>query len=572
MSSEIQSDDFTRRFALRSKNLMWLLGAGASAAAGLPTAMDMVWRFKRALFLSQNRGSSQASVDLSQPAVRSRIEAHTRSLEGIPVSGAPNEYASLFEAAYPAESDRQRVLDGMLTGAKPSYGHMAVATLMHHRLTRIVWTTNFDTLIADACAKVFGTTGALTTIDLDTAVLAEQTIANERWPIEFKLHGDFRSRRLKNTDDELRQQDAHLRKTLVDACRRHGLVVCGYSGRDDSVMDALEEAATQPGAFPAGLFWLYRGHDAPLQRVRQLLDRGIENEIEVALVIVESFDEALRDLIHLSDDLDISALQRFGRRRPWSPAPLFRSGRERWPIVRLNALSIVDAPTQCRRVDCSIGGTAEVRDAVQNIGVDVLAVRSQIGVLAFGVDADVRKAFDSHGITDFDLHAFDVNRQRYESSERGLLGEALNRAISRHRGLKLVQRWKFVPEDPSDGTWDSLRQLVGPLIGVVGGNPELRWREGITVRLDWANDQVWLLFDPCTVFEGVTDDNRAAAVDLARERSVRRYNKKTNDLIDFWARHLSQGESEMRAFNTGSGIDAVFRLSSLTGFSWRRAL
>ena len=192
--------------------------------------------------------------------------------------------------------------------------------------------------------------------------------------------------------------------------------------------------------------------------------------------------------------------------------------------------------------------------------------------LAFGVDADVRKAFDSHGITDFDLHAFDVNRQRYESSERGLLGEALNRAISRHRGLKLVQRRKFVPEDPSDGTWDSLRQLVGPLIGVVGGNPELRWREGITVRLDWANDQVWLLFDPCTVFEGVTDDNRAAAVDLARERSVRRYNKKTNDLIDFWARHLSQGESEMRAFNTGSGIDAVFRLSSLTGFSWRRAL
>ncbi len=35
--------------------------------------MDLIWGFKQALFVSQNRGSTQASVDLSQPAVRSRI-------------------------------------------------------------------------------------------------------------------------------------------------------------------------------------------------------------------------------------------------------------------------------------------------------------------------------------------------------------------------------------------------------------------------------------------------------------------------------------------------------------------
>ena len=55
---------------------MWFLGAGASASAGVPTAMDMIWGFKQALFISQNRGSCQASVDLSQPAVRNRIDAH----------------------------------------------------------------------------------------------------------------------------------------------------------------------------------------------------------------------------------------------------------------------------------------------------------------------------------------------------------------------------------------------------------------------------------------------------------------------------------------------------------------
>ena len=30
----IEPDDFARRFSLRAKNLMWFLGAGASASAG----------------------------------------------------------------------------------------------------------------------------------------------------------------------------------------------------------------------------------------------------------------------------------------------------------------------------------------------------------------------------------------------------------------------------------------------------------------------------------------------------------------------------------------------------------
>ena len=550
---------------------MWFLGAGASASAGLPTAMDMIWEFKQALFVSQNRGSSQASADLSQPAVRNRIDAYIKSLDGMPSPGAPNEYASLFEAAYPAESDRRTVLDGKLAGAKPSYGHMALATLMRHELTRVVWTTNFDTLVADACAKIYGTTSTLTTIDLDSASQARQSLADERWPMEIKLHGDFRSRRLKNTDDELRQQDAHLRRVLVDSCKRFGLVVCGYSGRDDSILDALEEALEHEGAFPAGLFWLHRGEDPPLPRVARLLDRGIANDIEAALVPVENFDETLRDLVRLTEGIDTTALDQFAlQRQAWSPAPLQRASRRGWPVVRLNALPVVDAPTQCRRLDCSIGGTAEVREAVQKAGVDVLAVRSQVGVLAFGADADVRNAFDSHGIKEFDLHVFDVKRQRYESMERGLLGEALNRAIGRHRGLSLVHRRNFVPTDPEEAIWSQLRELVGTLTGGVNGNPDLQWREGISVRLDWADNQLWLLVEPRTVFDSITDANKMAASDFARERTIRRYNPVLNDLIDFWARHLSQDKNEMRALDTGEGIDAVFRLSPVTGFSRRR--
>ena len=569
---QILADDFARRFSLRARNLMWFLGAGASASAGLPTATDMIWEFKRMLFVSQNSSWSQASIDLSQPAVRNRIDAHIESLGSMPSPGSPDEYAALFEATYPAESDRRAFLDGKLTGAKPSYGHIALATLMRHERTRIVWTTNFDTLVADACAKVYDTTSALTTIDLGSASQVQQSLADERWPIEIKLHGDFRFRRLKNTNDELRQQDADLRRALVDSCKRFGLVVCGYSGRDDSIMDTLEEAMEQEGAFPAGLFWLHRGGDPPLPRVARLLDRGIANNIESILVPVENFDETLRDLVHLTEDIDTTSLNQFAsQRRSWSPAPLQRTVRRGWPVVRLNALPIIDTPTQCRRLDCSIGGTAEVREIVQNAGVDVLAVRSRAGVLAFGADADLRDAFGSHDIKEFDLHAFDLKRQRYESTERGLLNEALNRAISRHRGLNLVDRRRFIPADAEDASWARLRKLVGPLTGIIAGNPELRWYEGLTVRLDWADDRLWLLVEPRTVFEGITEDNKTVATDFARERTISRYNPVLNDLIDFWARHLSQNENEMHALNTSHGVDATFRISPVTCFSNRKA-
>ena len=568
---ELPFDDFARRFSIRAKNLMWFLGAGTSASAGLPTAMDMIWEFKQSLFLSQNPGSGYASSNLSDPVVRNRIDTHLKSIDGLPPPGTPNEYAALFEAAYPAESDRRAILDAKLSGAKPSYGHMALATLMRHGQSRLVWTTNFDTLVADACAKVYGTTSALTSIDLDSASQAQQLLADERWPLEIKLHGDFRSRRLKNTDDELRQQDAQLRSTLVDTCKRFGLIICGYSGRDNSIMDTIEDAIAQENSFPAGLFWLHRGDEPPFPRVAELLERGIAKNVEAAIVRVENFDETLRDLIRLSNDIDTTELDQFAsKNRHWSPAPLQRDDRHGWPVVRLNALPVIDLPTQCRRVECNIGGTAEVRDAVREAGVDILAVRSQVGVLAFGADMDVRKAFGSHGIREFDLHAFDPRRQRYDSTERGLIGDALKRAISRHRTLSQIHRGNLVPTDPEDATWNRLRELTKTLSGSVKATPDLHWREGISIRLDWAHDHMWLLFEPRTVFDCITETNKAVAADFARERTIHRYNPVVNNLIDFWARHLSQDKREMRAMDTGVGIDAVFRLSPATSYSRRR--
>lgn len=561
---EVPLDDFSRRFQLRAKSLMWFLGAGASASAGIPTASDLIWEFKQKLFVSQRRVPPQAVEDLGSPAVRNQLQAHIDSIGRLPERDSPEEYAALFEAVYPAESDRSTFLASKVEGASPSYGHVVLGALMRSGLTSLVWTTNFDPLVADACARVFGGTGKLTSVDLDRPHLGEEAVASLRWPVEIKLHGDFRSRRLKNTTDELRQQDVRLRRLLVDTCQRFGLVVMGYSGRDESVMDTLAAALDKPGAFAAGLFWLYRGSGAPPGPVERFLSEATEKGVEAALVRVTSFDETLRDIARVCELADTTPLDEFTARRSWrSPAPQ-PSGALGAPSVRLNALPVVEAPTACRRVECAIGGYSEVREAIAEAGTDILFARVRSGVLAFGDDDSVRATFEKHSISAFDVHTIDTKRLRYDSGERGLLRAALARAICRSAQLDHLRRRSFdllAPSDCNDPRWSGLQRLVGNLSSRVTSHSELTWREGVATRLDWAADRLWLLVEPRVVFDGLSDTNRAAASSFARERTIKRYNRQLDSLISYWTTVITSS-GDLRALGIGTGVDASFRLSA----------
>ena len=552
---------------------MWFLGAGASAAAGIPTAGDMIWDFKQKLFVSQRRAPPEMVADLSALGVRQHLQSHIDSTNSLPAEGAPNEYSVIFEAVFPAEADRRAYLDAKLSGAKPSYGHMALAALMKADHTRIVWTTNFDPLVADACAKMFDGTGALTSVAFGLGPeIARRAMADGRWPIEVKLHGDFRWRQLKNTDDELRHQDRELRAALIDSCRRSGLIVCGYSGRDDSIMDALEEAAAIPGAFPAGLFWLHRGEGATYERVTALLNLARTHGVETGLVRVQSFDEGLRDLVRLVSKLDAKSLDAFGKQRKVKTAAPAVVGRAHWPVVRLNALQVVQMPTVFRRVVCKVGGTGEVREAVATAGVDVLAVRTRPGVLAFGADADIRAAFAPFNIAEFDLASIENRRLRYDSAERGLLRDAIVRALCRHRGLGRIRKRTtdlLYPMSIDEPGLQELKVLAPPLGGTLPRFPDLQWREGCAVRLEWAADCLWLLLEPSPIFLTLTAENRFAASSFTRERTFKRYNQKLDSLIDFWSSYLYGDGEEVHALGVSTGVDAAFRFAQRTAFTRR---
>ena len=173
----------------------------------------------------------------------------------------------------------------------------------------------------------------------------------------------------------------------------------------------------------------------------------------------------------------------------------------------------------------------------------MLATRTKAGVLAFGTDANMRSAFDPYGITDFDLHTIETKRLRYDSGERGLLRSALTQAITRQLGLMAIRRGTtdlLAPSDPGCDLWAELKQHAGTLAGTVVGNSELRWREGVGIRLDWADERLRVLIEPRTVSRASTTKTGGGAADFSRSAMVKRYNRQLNALIAFSAKRIQR--------------------------------
>lgn len=118
---------FLRKFEQRASGLMWLLGAGASRASGIKTAGDMIWDFKSRLYRSDRKIPASAVSDLGDIQIRRLLQNFFDASATYPPLDAEQEYAHYFEATYPAAQDRRRYIDDMMRGAKPGYGHMALA-------------------------------------------------------------------------------------------------------------------------------------------------------------------------------------------------------------------------------------------------------------------------------------------------------------------------------------------------------------------------------------------------------------------------------------------------------------
>ena len=324
----------------------WLLGAGTSQSAGLPTAMDVMWDLKRRHYCLEENQQISAN-DIQNVAVQDKISAYMQA-HGFPEPGDPAEYSACFELIFGDDHERQRkYLRAMLSDDRISLsvGHRVLAAMMSSGLAKTVFTTNFDTVVKKAVATVAGTD--IAPFHIEGSYAANAALNNDEFPMYTKLHGDFRYQSIKNLAPDLLAQDKELRNCMINACNRFGLVVAGYSGRDESVMALLRDVLAGNNPFPHGLFWTTLKGRKPSGSVEDLITAARARGVKAEIVEIETFDSLMsrlwRQLPNRSPAL-VAAVNKGAAVAVNIPVPAAGNTK---PILRLNGLPVVELPEHC---------------------------------------------------------------------------------------------------------------------------------------------------------------------------------------------------------------------------------
>ncbi len=264
------------------------LGAGASITSGVPSAANCIWEWKRSIFLTNNPGLETQFSELSLPSVRQKIQRWLDVQGRYPARESPDEYGFYIQECFPIADDRRAFFREKIRSAIPHYGYRILVKLAEAGLVRSVWTPNFDRLTIKAAAASQSLVAVEIGIDCQERLHRKP---NRNELLCVSIHGDYRYDLLKNTSEEIRGQDEKLRAAFVEELRHTPLIVIGYSGRDDSVIDSLESAYAQSGT--GNLYWCGFGDGEIPARVARLLARAQDGGRSAHYISSSGFDDLL---------------------------------------------------------------------------------------------------------------------------------------------------------------------------------------------------------------------------------------------------------------------------------------
>lgn len=582
-----------QRLSEAASQFSWLLGAGASQSAGLPTAWDVMWDLKRRHYnLQENQQISPN--DIQNAAVQEKVSAYMGA-QGFLPPGNPREYSACFELIFGDDYDRQsRYLRAILADHKISLsvGHRALAAMMASGQAKAVFTTNFDTVVEKAFAAVSGKD--IAPFHLEGSYAANAALNDDEFPIYVKMHGDFRYQSIKNLSADLLSQDMELGKCLVSAGNRFGLVVVGYSGRDESAMALLEGALKGPNPFPHGLFWTTMKGRQPFKAVADLIAKAKARGVKAEVVEIETFDSLMsrvwRQLPSRSPEL-IAAVSKAEMTAVSLPLPPMGKAS---PILRLNGLPVGELPDDCYelrfRKDLE---WADLREA-EGRAKGAMICTKESTIWAWGHEAVIRSAFGEE-LTEVVPSALgervhDLASNLYLKSffEQGI-GSGLRRGLplilrsDRSGSTLIVDR-----HTSKNSIFDGLRAAIGgPLHGQVTGlmtsptpehatSEQVYWAECVHLDLQQIEGRNWLVLRPDVwVWPKWA---RRDATDFLGRRCGGRFNPKADKLLSAWIAILlpngGRGADHTVTAFDGSAEpgNPTFILNDRTAFSRRLGL
>ncbi len=266
---------FLEHFRFVHKNMRdhayaWVLGAGASKPSGILLGGELVQRWLGEL----HRRHSADGRPLAEWATEANL-----GIPGFKYEDAGSHYSRVYERRFADNPDEGfACLEALMSGKDPSPGYSILAQALEKTPNKVVISTNFDNLVADALS-IYTATFPL--------VIGHESLANfvkviSRRPVICKIHRDLLLAP-KNDHRSLRRLHESWAAALRALFSHYTPLFIGYGGNDDSLMDLLE--SLDPEDIKGQLVWCYYERAEPSKRIVDLVrqHRG-------ALVPVPDFD------------------------------------------------------------------------------------------------------------------------------------------------------------------------------------------------------------------------------------------------------------------------------------------
>ncbi len=292
------------------KPIAFVLGAGASVTSDIPGADTLVRKWLEDLKI--NKSNSQMPLDKwATEDNLAKLVTNKSYFKGFTFERKAEWYSQIFTLRYKSDySEGNRYLEEKMKDKEPGIGYAALSRILSETKNKIVITTNFDNLVADALGiYARGQQPLVIGHDSLTEYLdRELGISGLPRPLIAKIHGDLMLDP-RNSTLALNSLPKEWKTSLTTIFENCAVLVVGYGGNDIGLMKFLSDELPR---LTGNFYWCLYQNEKPNCRIKKVVKKhkGFYTKIQ-------GFDEFMLSLAAelLKDQFGIYSLAKDIRQR-----------------------------------------------------------------------------------------------------------------------------------------------------------------------------------------------------------------------------------------------------------------
>lgn len=290
--------------SMHDRHFAFILGSGASFSSNIPTGKDLAQRWLTDLHLRECRSDEHLEDWVKSSGIVSGNLTYETAAEF---------YPQIFERRFRGDRESGYAeLEKHMDGKSPSLGYTLLAEIIQETRHKVVVTTNFDNLVADALSMHAHQSPLVVAHESLVGFVRPQL----RRPLVAKIHRDLYFNPI-NDQDGVSNLEEGWKNALKKLFQYFTPIVVGYGGNDGSLMGLLN--SLELGDIAGRIIWCYREGSPPPDLAQQVLIKhdGIKVKIpgfdefmlQLATKLVPDFD--LNRIAERTEDLGKKSADRY---------------------------------------------------------------------------------------------------------------------------------------------------------------------------------------------------------------------------------------------------------------------